>query len=73
MVVYKKGLYNSRANIMGSMHNKFAVIDGETVISGSYNWTTSAEKWNYENLLIISSSRVAEPFEKEFIELWTQK
>ena len=73
MVAYRKGIYNSRGNIMGLMHNKFAVIDGETVISGSYNWTTSAEKWNYENLLIISSNRVAESFEKEFMELWTKK
>ena len=73
MVAYKKGLYNNRGNITGLMHNKFAVIDGKIVISGSYNWTTSAEKWNYENLLIISSNRVAGSFEKEFMELWTIK
>ncbi|MFH1626018.1 MAG: phospholipase D family protein [Pseudomonadota bacterium] len=54
----------------GLMHNKFAVIDGKVAITGSYNWTSSAEKWNYENLLIIPSVRVAELFEEEFRKLW---
>lgn len=73
MVAYRKGLHSYRSNRTGSMHNKFAIIDGRVIITGSYNWTTSAEKWNYENLLIISSARVAESFEKEFMELWIEK
>jgi phosphatidylserine/phosphatidylglycerophosphate/cardiolipin synthase-like enzyme len=73
MVAYRKGLYNNRGDRTGLMHNKFAVIDGKVIVTGSYNWTTSAEKWNYENLLIISSVRVAESFEKEFMELWIKK
>ncbi len=35
------------------MHNKFAIIDGSTIITGSYNWTKSAYQRNDENLLII--------------------
>ena len=35
------------------MHNKFAVIDNEIVITGSYNWTASAGERNDENLLVI--------------------
>jgi phosphatidylserine/phosphatidylglycerophosphate/cardiolipin synthase-like enzyme len=73
MVAYRKGLYNNRGDRTGLMHNKFAVIDGKVIVTGSYNWTTSAEKWNYENLLIISSVRVAESFEKEFMKLWIKK
>jgi HKD family nuclease len=35
------------------MHNKFCVIDRETVISGSYNWTNkAAQDKNYENITI---------------------
>jgi len=30
-------------------HNKFAVFDGKHVVSGSYNWTTNASKYNSEN------------------------
>ena len=34
-------------------HNKVMVIDGETVITGSFNFTKAAEERNAENLLII--------------------
>jgi len=34
------------------MHNKFTVIDGKTVITGSFNWTRRARS-NYENITII--------------------
>lgn len=55
----------------GKMHNKFAVIDGKTVITGSYNWTASAEERNEENLLIFPcSSPIAESYEKEFNKMW---
>lgn len=73
-IKYRKGLNrNNPGDETGLMHNKFAVIDGKVVITGSYNWTTSAEKWNYENLLIIPSARVAELFEREFNRLWIKK
>ena len=73
-IKYRKGPNrNNLGDETGLMHNKFAVIDGKVVITGSYNWTTSAEKWNYENLLIIPSARVAELFEREFNRLWIIK
>jgi len=34
-------------------HNKVMIIDGETVITGSFNFTTAAEEKNAENLLIL--------------------
>lgn len=37
-------------------HNKVMVIDGETVITGSFNFTKSAESRNAENLLIIRNA-----------------
>ena len=30
-------------------HNKFAIFDDIHVVSGSYNWTTNASKYNSEN------------------------
>ena len=47
-------LYYSKAKIYLSkklMHNKFCVIDGRTVINGSYNWTLNAST-NDENIQI---------------------
>ncbi len=37
-------------------HNKIMVIDGETVITGSFNFTKAAENRNAENLLIIKNA-----------------
>ena len=40
-------------------HNKVIVIDGQAVITGSFNFTTAAEEKNAENLLVIRSSDLA--------------
>ena len=55
----------------GLMHNKFCIIDGKVVLTGSYNWTVAAEENNNENLLIIRDSDTAKIFAKKFEELWT--
>lgn len=55
----------------GIMHNKFAIIDNKTLITGSYNWTHSAEELNNENLLIIKDAKeLINKFEEEFLKLW---
>jgi phosphatidylserine/phosphatidylglycerophosphate/cardiolipin synthase-like enzyme len=43
-------------------HNKIMIIDGETVITGSFNFTKAAEEHNAENLLIIHSKDLAEKY-----------
>jgi phosphatidylserine/phosphatidylglycerophosphate/cardiolipin synthase-like enzyme len=43
-------------------HNKVMVIDGETVITGSFNFTKSAEEANAENLLIIKDPLLAQKY-----------
>jgi len=53
------------------MHHKFAIFDGKTVLSGSYNWTRSAGRQN-ENIIIINNSDVALRFEREFFKLWKE-
>jgi phosphatidylserine/phosphatidylglycerophosphate/cardiolipin synthase-like enzyme len=40
-------------------HDKVMILDGEIVITGSYNWTVAAEKHNGENLLVIRDPRLA--------------
>ena len=40
-------------------HNKVMIIDKETVIAGSFNFTKAAEEKNAENLLIIKSKQLA--------------
>ena len=40
-------------------HNKVMIIDKETVITGSFDFTKAAEEKNAENLLIIESRELA--------------
>ena len=55
------------------MHNKFAVIDNEILITGSYNWTASAREGNDENLLVIDDNYVVERYQDQFNNLWDNK
>ena len=49
-------------------HNKVMIIDSETIITGSFNFSKSAEEGNAENLLIINSPELAE----KYIENWKE-
>jgi phosphatidylserine/phosphatidylglycerophosphate/cardiolipin synthase-like enzyme len=49
-------------------HNKIMIIDKETVITGSFNFTKAAEEKNAENLLILKSKELA----KTYIDNWTK-
>ena len=55
----------------GLMHNKFCVIDGEKVSSGSMNPTINDAHKNNNNLLLIESSVLAGNYEREFQEMWS--
>lgn len=48
-------------------HNKVMIIDRGTVITGSYNFTSAAEKRNAENLLIIPSADLAGLYTDNFL------
>jgi len=49
------------------MHNKFCVIDNQTVITGSYNWTFGAFYKNLENIVIIENDiKLCETFKTEY-------
>jgi phosphatidylserine/phosphatidylglycerophosphate/cardiolipin synthase-like enzyme len=47
-------------------HNKIILIDKSTVITGSFNYTSSAEHVNGENLLIIRNSPVCAAYLANF-------
>ncbi len=54
------------------MHDKFAVIDGKIVLTGSYNWSRQATERNNENLIIIYSEEIASEYEKEFEKIFEE-
>lgn len=47
-------------------HNKVMIIDRETAVTGSFNFTKAAEEHNAENLLILRSKELA----KAYIDNW---
>ena len=54
------------------MHHKFAVFDGRLMLTGSYNWTRSAARYNEENLIVSGDPRLVGPFAREFEALWSK-
>ncbi len=53
------------------LHNKFGIVDQQTVITGSHNWTNAANSGNDETLLIVHSPVVAAHYQREFDRLYT--
>jgi len=57
----------------GGMNHRFAILDGRKVMTGSFDWSETSEKWNYENLLIASGHDVVASYQREFERLWREK
>jgi phosphatidylserine/phosphatidylglycerophosphate/cardiolipin synthase-like enzyme len=53
------------------MHHKFVILDQQTVLTGSYNWTLESEDENHENLLILQDPHPVEDYTREFEALWS--
>ena len=63
--------YNIKVDLSDAhMHHKFAVIDDKITITGSYNWTRSAQKYNQENILITDNKDITQAYLTEFEKLW---
>jgi len=55
----------------GLLHHKYAIVDGEGsgtpyLITGSHNWSSSAENSNDENTVIIQDASIANEYLQEF-------
>lgn len=51
-------------------HNKVIVVDGEMVITGSFNFTNSAQTRNAENLLVLRSKGLADSYKSNWQVHW---
>ena len=52
------------------LHHKFAVVDEKMVITGSHNWSASANYQNDETVLVIENPAVAAHYQREFERLY---
>ncbi|MBW2980919.1 hypothetical protein KY360_05880 [Candidatus Woesearchaeota archaeon] len=51
-------------------HNKFCVVDGKAVWTGSFNPTNNGDNYNNNNAVVLYSKYLADNYEEEFEELW---
>jgi phosphatidylserine/phosphatidylglycerophosphate/cardiolipin synthase-like enzyme len=56
----------------GLMHHKIILIDRRIIITGSYNFSASAETSNDENLIVISNPDIAMQYLIEFMRVYAQ-
>ena len=73
---FLSGLVDARstAGVPGQLHHKYAVVDAvpipggslPLVVTGSHNWTYSANTINDENTIVIYNARIANQFLQEF-------
>ena len=62
-------------NMADLMHNKFVVIDAQSVDSswvwtGSCNWTYTDMYTNYNNIILLQDQALAQAYQLEFNEMW---
>ncbi|MCW6037923.1 helix-hairpin-helix domain-containing protein [Spirulina subsalsa FACHB-351] len=55
-----------------NLHHKFGVMDAQTVITGSHNWSRAANHTNDEVVLVINNPVVAAHYEREFDRLYSR-
>ncbi len=68
----KSGIAVKMDRTPNHMHHKFMLVDGKALITGSYNWTRSAARFNHENILLTHEAGVVKSFLKEFDQLWQE-
>lgn len=56
----------------GIMHNKVCIFDNRLVMTGSYNISENAERFNYENVVFISDKNVIQKYQEMFEKLWNE-
>lgn len=59
-------------NTSNHMHHKFMVADERMALTGSYNWTQSAARFNHENIMLTSEAGIIKSFLNEFDKLWNE-
>jgi phosphatidylserine/phosphatidylglycerophosphate/cardiolipin synthase-like enzyme len=54
----------------GIMHNKFTIVDGRMIETGSFNYTNHASQSNNENQLYLANPTIVGRYKARFEEIW---
>jgi phosphatidylserine/phosphatidylglycerophosphate/cardiolipin synthase-like enzyme len=71
-MLLKAGLPIRYGRQRGIMHNKFVIVDGQTVEVGSFNYTHHASRANQENQLYLAKPSIVERYRKRFEKIWSE-
>ena len=68
----------SHQDLPGQLHHKLAIIDHDQpdqdpiILTGSHNWSSSAENTNDENTLVIHNADIVNQYYQEFSARWNE-
>lgn len=54
------------------MHDKFMIVDGAKLETGSFNFTYAAEKQNAENVIVLDNSEIIAKYARQWNRLWNE-
>jgi len=67
------GIKVTRRGVGALMHQKVIIIDHSIVITGSYNFSSSAENHNDESVIVIHDTSIARQFLDEYNRIMAQR
>lgn len=70
--LFLEGLNIRIDNTPNHMHHKFAIFDEEVLLTGSFNWTRSASKYNQENVIVTNNEKLVKRHLTYYYNLWRE-
>jgi phosphatidylserine/phosphatidylglycerophosphate/cardiolipin synthase-like enzyme len=67
----KAGIPIKIGNVKGIMHDKYTIVDGSMIETGSFNYSANATDDNAENQIYMSDPTVIENYTANFNALWS--
>lgn len=58
-------------NEKGALHDKFVILDGAILQTGSFNWTVNANKNSFENLIFVSDADAVKAYQAVYDGLYS--
>ena len=59
-------------NGKGALHDKFAILDGQVLETGSFNWTSNASRHSFENVIFTNGADAISAYQRTFDWLYGQ-
>lgn len=71
-LLIKAGVQVRYGHQRGIMHNKFVIVDGKMIETGSFNYTNGAAFKNNENQIYLATPALVEKYKSRFEKIWAR-